>query len=688
MTRKRLLLLLGILINAAAFAVPGVTATATMLPPERPDSLTRAAAGAGTGDVTAALPTASKAAIAGLKSALGAVDKGKLADALSLASALPPLEQDIVSWIAIRRGLDGLTPGMITAFATRNPHWPNANIMRLRGEQALSKARLAPEAVVAAYANSAPVSEAGMFSLARAHIALGRQDLAGKALAKWWASTPLSPEEDAATLKQFGDFLGVDQHKARFEMLMYRDRVVQATALSKRIGPGYEALAAARTSVLRNARDSGKKLDAVPKAARKNPLYAFTLAEWHRRNDRAKNAAKALLSVNGDAPIDHGDEWWVERRIVSRDLIERGDARLAYKVAAAHRGGSTETLAEAHFHAGWYALRFLNEPDRAIPHFEALLKVASKPISRSRAAYWLGRAEEAAGRIEDARTHYSVAAADEVAFYGQLARVKLGHSKLGLPPLPMPTDVDKAAFAGNDLARVMVLLIAAGYEDDCALIYPELARQLPSGGQIKLLVDFIERRGDHQLALQIGKIAAERGLGVERLAYPLEAIPEDARDQKAIETAIVYAIARQESAFNPRAVSKAGAMGLLQLLPSTAAATAKNMGVSFSKGKLSSDPSYNAALGAAHLHDLVEEFNGSYILTFAAYNAGSRRAYDWIERFGDPRDPKVDPIDWIELIPFGETRNYVQRVTENLQVYRERLNGSKLGIAADLRRGG
>lgn len=651
--------------------------------------LTPAGARAASPDITGALPVTSSSSVAALKAALDAVDSRNVDAARQMVADRSQLERDIVTWMAIRRGVSGLTPGEITDFARRRPDWPSAELMRRRAEQALADMKLAPADTLAAFAGSRPISEDGILTLARAEVALGKKSEAAQLLCAWWTDQSLSAADDAKIIGEFGDILGPAAIKARFRALMYRDRVNQATPLA-RLFPdeGYAALAAARAAVLRGSGDAEKKLAQVSGPARKDALFYFTVAEWHRRGDRPVEAAKVILSVDPRATADHADDWWVERRIVSRDLVERGDARLAYRVATSQMGGDTETLQEAHFHAGWYALRFLKEPALALKAFGALQKVAGKPISRARAAYWLGRTYEQAGRIEDARSQYQVAATDEFTYYGQLARVKLGARSVGLPPVPQPTETDRSAFAQNDLARVLVLLIKAGHEGDAAILYPELARRLPSGGQVALLAAFAEERGDYRLALQVGKLAADRNLGAERLAFPLEAIPEKARHQSAIETAIVYAIARQESAFDPRARSRAGALGLLQLIPTTAAATARQIGVSFSRDRLTLDPGYNATLGAAHLRALTDEFGGSYILTFAAYNAGKSRVREWIQRFGDPRDPRVDPVDWVESIPYGETRNYVQRVTENLQVYRERLDGAPLTIAQDLKRGG
>lgn len=648
-----------------------------------------AALAGGTAETTAALPVAATQSAATLKAALDAIDAKNVDRARAIAAPLSQLERDVVTWMAIRRGISGLQPGEITAFARRRPDWPSVSLMRRRAEQALADMNLSPTEVVAAFASSRPVSETGTLLLARADLSLGRKSDAARLIASWWIDAALSTDRDKAIIAEFGSVLSAATIKAHYRSAMYADRMTAATALAHSFpDEGYAALADARAAVLRGRPDVEKKLGLVTGPARRDALYAFTLAEWHRRGDRPLEAAKAILSVKPEDTADYPDAWWVERRIVSRDLAERNDATLAYKVIASQRGGDTSTLQEAYFHAGWLALRFLKKPDLAIAAFNQLATVSNRPISRARAAYWLARTYESAGRIDEAREHYRAAAGDEFTYYGQLARVKLSATSLGLPPVPKPTDADRAAFATSDLVRVLALLVAAGHEADAAILYPELAGKLPTGGQVALLAAFAEDRGQHRMALIVGKTAADRNLGAERLAFPLEAIPVSVRHHTAVETPLVYAIARQESAFDPAARSRAGALGLLQLIPTTAKATARDIGVAFDKTKLTSDPGYNATLGAAHLKALSDEFGGSYILTFAAYNAGKNRVKEWIQRFGDPRNPRVDPIDWIEQIPYGETRNYVQRVLENLQVYRERLDGSHLAIAKDLTRGG
>ena len=241
-------------------------------------------------------------------------------------------------------------------------------------------------------------------------------------------------------------------------------------------------------------------------------------------------------------------------------------------------------------------------------------------------------------------------------------------------------------FANRELVKVIQHLTAAGRTSSVGLFYRHLADTLDDPAEIALLAAMAEKDGEYQIALQIGKTAAVRGMPVETLAFPTQAIPASTKMPK-VEKSVVYAIARQESAFNPEAISRAGARGLLQLMPTTARHVAKTLGLPYSKARLTSDPAYNATLGAAHLGDLVDNFGGSYVMTFAAYNAGASRVAQWVKQHGDPRDPKVDVVDWIELIPFTETRNYVQRIMENLQVYRARMGEPALVIEADLKRG-
>ncbi len=284
-------------------------------------------------------------------------------------------------------------------------------------------------------------------------------------------------------------------------------------------------------------------------------------------------------------------------------------------------------------------------------------------------------------------THYKKAGAYPTTFYGQLALAELGVKKLPLDPPPTPDAAVRARFDGRELVQVIKRLTSINRDDRIGIFYLALARELSDPREITLLANLAEQNGEHQIALQVGKIATYRGLPVDALAFPTAAIPSSAKTG-AVERPMVYAIARQESAFNPGAISRAGARGLLQLMPGDRQDDGQDCRRRPSRqARLTTDPAYNATLGAVHLGELFDDFGGSYVMTFAAYNAGKRRVYRWVKQYGDPRDPNVDVIDWIELIPFTETRNYVQRIMENLQVYRARLGDGALTIKADLKRG-
>jgi soluble lytic murein transglycosylase len=410
---------------------------------------------------------------------------------------------------------------------------------------------------------------------------------------------------------------------------------------------------------------------AVALALRSDPGYLFARIQVLRRAGKIREAADILLTVPRErAAIIDGDEWWVERRLVARKILDLGDARTAYRICADHATETGPMRIEAEFHAGWIALRFLNEPSVAAAHFATAADVAETPMSRARATYWQGRAAEAAGGNPPgpARAFYEEAAAHPATYYGQLAR-----AKLGIASLPIRSIADEAR--GDERAeaiRIIELLYALDATESAETLVMDTTRQLSDERQVAALGTIVAARQDARLSLAIGKIASQRGFALDALAFPAYGVPPFEPLRNSAPASIVYSIARQESAFNAKAVSPAGAKGLMQMMTATARSTAARASIAFDEMRLVTDPAFNARLGAAHLGDLLDAHRGSCILAFAAYNAGPRRVKEWVEAYGDPRKPDVDPIDWVERIPFTETRNYVQRVTENLQIYRVR----------------
>jgi soluble lytic murein transglycosylase len=388
-----------------------------------------------------------------------------------------------------------------------------------------------------------------------------------------------------------------------------------------------------------------------------------------RRSGRLDEAMAWLkLAPSDPAKLVDPDKWWSERRMIARAWLDRGAYDKAYQVCDQAVASSSPARVDAAFHAGWIALRFLKDPARAAPHFAAAAEAAETPISIARANYWSGRAAEALGRMDDARGFYSKAAAYPIAYYGQLAARKLGADEV------TPRRPTEAA-SGDERAeatRVVELYLAAGLDDFVTPIAYAAARTWTDGAQLAALAQVMRARASAASNVVFGKLATERGYPLDAVAFPTFGLPDYAPLPGSASAGQVLAVARQESEFLPRAASGAGAKGLMQILPMTAADTARKVGVPYDFGRLVSDPSYNLQLGAAYLGQLIAAEGGSLAMAAAAYNAGAGRVAQWINAYGDPRNG-ADPVDWVERIPYDETRDYVMRVVENYGVYQARL---------------
>jgi soluble lytic murein transglycosylase len=616
-----------------------------------------------------------------LKAGLDALYAGAIADARVYREKLPEdsLDRHILTWAIAMSGDPGVSSGEIAAAARMLASWPGDDTLRINAERALYRENPDPQAVIRAFGGTVPKTVQGARLLARAFVATGDPDGARAVLSPLWRTQRLEAADEAAILKEFGALISTADHRFRMEKMFYGE--LPGSAL--RVAPLAQAkeLAAAWAAVLRKDKGAGKLLDAVP-AAQRSPGYAFARAQYlHRKKDFAAAAALMLTAPRDATALVDPDAWWVERRILSRDLVDQGDFKAAYRLVAAHSAEKVENIVDAEFHAGWYALRGLNDAKTAARHFSRIADLANGPITMSRAYYWLGRAAEAGGGGE-ASSYYRTAARYGTAYYGQLAAARLGLKAIPID-YPAPSDSDRTAFTDREAVRAIERLEQAGYDSRANILYLDLAASLDSPGELALLAAQAEKRGDHFLALRIGKVAASRGLAIGALSHPVGVIPASA-DISGAGEALAYAIARQESEFNVAAVSGAGARGLLQLLPGTAKDMAKQNGLPYSLDRLTADAGYNATLGAAFLSEQLDRFDGSFVLTFAGYNAGPRRAREWVAKYGDPRGRTLDDVvDWIERIPFTETRNYVQRVMENYEVYRMRLSG-RFDIAGDL----
>ena len=601
------------------------------------------------------------------------------------ASISDPLARKLAEWIVLRSDDNGASVERYRAFIDANPSWPSQSFLRRRLEAAMWDDKREDSVVWSWFENESPLSAKGRLALAKAMLARGDRTNAERLVREAWRNDGMGEDTESTALDMFGPLLTAADHKARMDTLLYSsDQQAGGMREAKRLGPAYVALARARIAASGKSTNLRALLEAVPNELHGDVGYLFAKIQLLRREEKVAEAAQLMLSAPRDpARLYNVDEWWIERRLLARKMIDAGENRTAYLIARDSALPNRDIYkTEQEFTAGWIALRFLNDPTIAAQHFARIGVGSSNPTTLARAGYWQGRAAEAAGRVQEARAAYESAAEQSTSYYGQLARAKLGLPQLGLRVAPHSRAAERL-----EIVRAAQLL----YElDEREIAVPVLADEGENGDPEALvgLAELAEHYGDARGMLLVGKAALNRGLPFDHYAYPLNGIPQYRAIGPEIEHSVTFAIARQESAFNPAVVSPAQAYGLMQVTPDAGEYVCKRAGVSFDLRRMKSDSVYNTALGAAELGGLLEDYRGSYIMTFAAYNAGRGSLKKWIERYGDPRDPKVDAVDWVELIPFSETRNYVERVMENLQVYRARFGGGmRLQIEADLHRG-
>jgi soluble lytic murein transglycosylase len=638
-------------------------------------------------ETTGAIPRGERLAAVNpqLKAGLDALSNRDGAEAIAIRNRMPDsLDRQMLTWSISMSGLGDVPATEIAGAQRQLQGWPGLKSFRANSEKALFRENPAPAAVLAAFGDTAPETTEGTMLLARAHLASGDKARATSLIRDLWRGNALDVETEDRVISEFSGLLTTADHRARMDYLLYRERASQAKRFAT-LGEA-QSLYKAWAGLISRAKNVDALIAAVDKSWAKDPALLFIRIETLRRAQDFEAAAKLIGQMPRDPKVlINGGAWWDEQRIVARGLADLGKYREAYRIVSRHVATDATDIADAEFHAGWYALRALNDPKTASEHFARILEVSNRPLSASRAWYWLGRAAEAS-KDGKAGEHFARAAQHSSTFYGQLAAARIDRPGIQIP-YPQPSDEDRQRFQGREAIQAIARYEAAGHGWRAQSLYRALADQLDSPGELALLSARAEKsEGGHQLSLQIGKTAYARGIDVPALAFPVGVIPPSANIAGSGK-ALAYAIARQESAFNPAAVSPANARGLLQLLPSTAKGVAARHGIAYQPDKLTRDPGFNATLGAHYLGEQIDAFGGSYILTFIAYNAGPRKVPEWIERYGDPRGKSIDEVvDWIERIPFPETRNYVMRVMENYQVYKSRL-GQKTDIVHDLRFG-
>lgn len=606
---------------------------------------------------------------AAFRAALAAANAKDWPVAMAQGRRAGPLAAAVIEWERLRAGKGGFDE--YVRFVDRYPDWPGLKLLREQAERVIA-ADIAPSTVIDWFASGAPQTGTGSLALIAALRSLGRDTAAREEAARAWRTLSLTQAEHELFLARYGDWLK-DHHDGRVAAMLRAGNTGDVKRMLPLASPYTRAVAEARVALQTDAQGIDALIAALPEKAVSSGGLAYDRFRWRIRKDLYDSAGALLLERSQSAEMLGDPAQWADwRRRLARKEMREGDAGRAYRMAARHHLQAGADYADLEWLAGYIALRKLGDAATALGHFDRFLKAVNGPISLARAHYWRGCAFEALGREADAAAAFAEGARYSTAFYGLLSA-----EKVGLPLSPaMVGGEDYPDWRGMPFAESTVLLaarelMAAGDETRAARFLLHLAEGL-SGYEIGALAGMAMQAKEPYVALSLAKAAADKGVIWPSAYFPVPAL---SGLDLPVRPELALSIARRESEFNASVVSHAGARGLMQVMPGTAKMMAQKIGVAYDPDKLTTDWKYNARLGAAYLDELVSEFGNSPLLVAAGYNAGPGRSRKWIAELGDPRAEGVDPVDWIEAIPFRETQTYVMRVAESLPIYRARLSG-------------
>ncbi|WP_342641893.1 transglycosylase SLT domain-containing protein [Rhodoligotrophos ferricapiens] len=642
----------------------------------------------------ASIPAAAQAS-GSFAAAVGGTLSGKHNEAQALARKLSPIERKVVEWLFVQSGSPDVGPERIIAFLQENPDWPQRTLIMRRLERSFYDNPPSASVLRSYYSRNQPVSFAGMLALARLYLAEGNKTEAARWVGKAWRETDFSAEGEKRVLQEFGSLISDSDNRRRLVRLIYEQDTAAAARTAARISNAHVQLVQAVKALFAGSASGVKLLNSLPANLRSQPVALYPLVRYYRRDGQEAKARQIAATVNpAPGEFDNPEAWWIEKRLLARFALAPNAPQAwteAYRLVRSHGYTEGSGLHEGEFLAGWISLRYLKNARQALPHFEQLRREAKYDETISEAEYWLGRTKLALGDKAGAQAHFSAAARYHYSYYGLLARDRLGAGNKPLPVSGVPQISDSfvsSVASRNELMAAAQLLNKAGYDRLVPQFFSTAISNAQSQDEAAAIATIAWRMNAPHLALRCARLAARKGFDLGAYAYPVNAIPKFNHITDPVDPALMYGVIRQESEFNPRAASGAGARGLMQIMPGTAQLVARQHKQSYSASKLT-DPIYSLQLGTAHLKDLVDGFDGSYIMTLVAYNAGPRRVSEWNARFGDPRKGEIDPVDWVESIPFEETRNYVKKIMANVMVYRSRLAPNTIrGMTAEISRGG
>lgn len=610
----------------------------------------------------------SKNDISIFKKSISYVNKKKFKKAISTASkAEDPLVTDAIKWLLYQRPYAENNYADIANFINKNADWPRLRSLRNVAEKSL-KPTTEPSNIINFFANKPPITGHAMFLLAKAKLAQNIDtESAPSLLKKAWVQGDFSYSNEQEFINKYGQYLAKNDHIKRVDRLLWEGKISTAKRLFKHIDRAHIRVFSARIRLMTNRKGIDSAIRKVPKNLRNDPGFLYERIKWHDRRKNRKRVYEYIKKVTTTMPYQ--EKWWKIKKFLVRDFIDKKQYKRAYDLASSHGNLSNKDYAEAEWLAGWLSLRFLDNPQKSYKHFYNMYHKVSFPVSRARGAYWAGRAAEANQNTDISNGWYKLSAKHPTTFYGQLASLKISSGKkIKLPAMPVASRLEKFKYRKNELLGAAYLFALIDRSKTAEKFVTHAIKQAKTDDALTIVSAFGRSIGREDLSVIASKHALRKGVILSDYGWPNVDYVAGTR----LEMPLILSIIRQESRFNPKARSSANAMGMMQIIPSTAKLSARAAKVRYRKSKLMSDPEYNIRLGSTYLSGLVERLDGSYILAVASYNAGPTNAKRWIKKYGDPRkfSDSNKVIDWIESVPFAETRNYIQRVMENLQVYR------------------
>ena len=585
-----------------------------------------------------------------------------------IANTRDPLAARMYYWMYYTEAEGPFPFNRISAFTAQVPGWPRQGALKSAAEKSMND-DTSPDAIINWFTDNTPQTVEGMERYMRALAARNQAGQMASVINGWWGGVSLTSDQQNRILRSYGKMITKDSHKRRFSTALSKGEYANARAIATLLGKGYPELAEARIALASGSPGVDSAVSRVPPYLQNDPGFALERLRWRRKKNMDFQAIELLHSMPDLSIITNPDDWWKERHILARRLMERKQYESAYLLVKKHGLKDGASYAEAEFLAGFLSLRYLKKPFPAFEHFENLYKSSTMPITKGRAAYWAGVASEALNHPEVAIQWFGVGANYPTVFYGQLCLAKLGRDDdpvMAVPPLPAPV---RLAFENDDRIQIARLLHKAGDRKDASAFLRAYADDATVAEQFFLAAGLAKDWDQPNDSLAVAKKAQAKGVVLADYAFPTMLARVKAVDG---EWALIHALIKQESAFDVTAQSPVGARGLMQLMPATAKETAQKMGIAHQTDWLVMRPDHNIRLGNAYIKRMIARFDGSYPLAIAAYNAGPGRVDQWIKQFGDPRAGDINMIDWIEMIPVAETRNYVQRVLEGVYIYRHK----------------